>query len=273
MATLAPPIESHIEDYAASRGATALSVVWRSLGDGPTIESGADRSYHAASTMKIAVLVSLLRAVDAADLSLDQPLDVRDRFVSLTGKGTYAIGREKGRNAPVGDAIGGELPAGTLAWYMIVSSSNLATNVLMEWLGTDRIARDLADLDVAGVEVLRGVGDEAAWRAGLNNTATAGGLASILERIATDRAASEEGCQVMRRMLRGQRIRSGIPDGVPATTEVANKTGDISTVVHDAAILTPLIGPPSVLVVMTEWPRYRKGRYATIAGVTRRLLD
>src|SRR5690606_38958934 len=87
--------------------------------------------------------------------------------------------------------------------------------------------------------------------------------------IAEDRAASADSCRRMRQILRDQRLRNGIPARLPDGVELASKTGDISTVVHDTGIVSPLAGERYTLTVMTEGRGYQKGRYGLIARLAR----
>ena len=53
-------------------------------------------------------------------------------------------------------------------------------------------------------------------------------------------------------ILSRQKFKQGIPAGLPASTWVAHKTGSITEIRHDAAIVYPNGAPPYVLVVMTR---------------------
>ena len=117
----------------------------------------------------------------------------------------------------------------------ITESSNLATNLLVDRLGAERINATMAALGAPTLVVRRGVEDDAAWRAGLNNTVTAGGLATLLLAIARGEAVSPAACVAMLAILRAQAFNEGIPAGLPADVVVAHKTGSITDLYHDAA--------------------------------------
>src|SRR5439155_229670 len=141
---------------------------------------------------------------------------------------------------------------------MITRSSNLATNILIERVGASRAQASARALGAWSIQVLRGVEDGAAYRAGLNNTTTARDLGVLLGAIATGRAASRGACDSMLAILGRQEFNEGIPVGVPPGTRVAHKTGWIGEVVyHDAALVYPSAGVGYVLVVLT---RRRKSR-------------
>ena len=128
--------------------------------------------------------------------------------------------------------------------------SNLATNLLIDFLGTDVIRATVDRLGAHGLEVLRGVEDIKAYRAGKSNTTTARALLTMLEAIANGSAVDEEASREMTEILARQHFNEGIPAGLPEGVRVAHKTGQITRIHHDAAIVE---GPrPFVLVVLVE---------------------
>jgi beta-lactamase class A len=135
---------------------------------------------------------------------------------------------------------------------MTVRSSNLATDILIERLGADRVNATAHRLGADSITVLRGVEDGAAFRAGLNNTLTARSLAQLLTALLRGEAASAAGSQRILALLAAQEFNDGIPGGVPAGTLVAHKTGWITGIAHDAAIVYTANAPPYVLVILTR---------------------
>ena len=94
--------------------------------------------------------------------------------------------------------------------------------------------------------------DGKAYQKGLNNTATARDLATLMTAIEQGKAASPASTQAMRSILLAQELNLEIPAGLPPGTPVAHKTGQISGVLHDAAIVYPPGRAPYVLVVLTR---------------------
>ena len=157
--------------------------------------------------------------------------------------------------------VGQELARVELARRMIVRSSNLATNILIEEVGAEAVRRTLAGLRAADVRVLRGVEDGPAYERGLNNTTTAAGLARVLASIARCESGDvppalaplrPEDCRRMTDLLAAQEFTDRIPAGLPRGVRVANKTGWITAIDHDAAIVYPPGRAPYVLVVLTR---------------------
>jgi len=160
-----------------------------------------------------------------------------------------------------------------LAERMVVASSNLATNLLLDLVGIEAARASLARLHVSGIDLQRGVEDEVAWEAGINNRVTAAGLCNALRLIEEGKAISPEASQAMLDILHQQRFRSGIPAGLPQDARVANKTGEISTVAHDAGIVYLGGRDAYVVVILTEWAPEVNGRQETIARISRAVYE
>src|SRR5262249_22517260 len=148
--------------------------------------------------------------------------------------------------------IGQRVPLRELIERMITRSSNLATNALIELADAQKANATAHALGAKNIRVLRGVEDNKAFRAGMNNTTTARDLAALLDAIETGRAASRASCDAMRDVLLRQEFNGEIPAGLPPGTKVAHKTGWITGVRHDAAIVYPEGRKPYVLVVLTR---------------------
>ncbi|HEX9248226.1 MAG TPA: serine hydrolase, partial [Gemmatimonadaceae bacterium] len=119
-------------------------------------------------------------------------------------------------------------------------------------VGADAVTRTMRSLGAQRIQVLRGVEDGKAFDKGLNNTTTARDLALILRAIEEGRAASPAATREMLGILLAQGFNEKIPAGLPAGTRVAHKTGEITAVSHDAAIVYPMGRKPYVLVVLTR---------------------
>jgi beta-lactamase class A len=233
-----------------------------------------DRWFHAASTIKVPVLLGVFDAIEQGRLEPFSRIHVRNRFLSIADDRTpYRVQSSRDANAEVHSALGRMMTVRELAEHMIVTSSNLATNLLLDIVGVDHIRRTLDRLNLQGIDLRRGVEDEAAWEAGINNRITADGLAGALRMIEERRAISEDASDQMLDILHNQRFRSGIPAGLPDEARVANKTGEMSTVAHDGGIVYLEGRKPYVVVILTEWENGGDGRQATIARISRAIYE
>jgi beta-lactamase class A len=267
--------EREILELSREAGAMAVAVSYRDLETG---ESGAvegDRWFHAASTMKLPVLLGLYDAIERDSLRENARLHVRNQFTSLADGRYFRVSSSRDGNQAVHRHVGRTMRVRDLARHMIVTSSNLATNVLVELLGPEGIRGTLERHGIEGFEFQRGVEDDRAWAAGISNRVTANGLATLLEAVAEERAVSAAASREMLEILHDQEFVSGIPAGAPGGARVANKTGEISTVTHDAGIVYVEGRRPYVLVVLTEWSEEGDAgsRRSLIADVSRLLLS
>jgi len=232
----------------------------------------ADHYFHAASTMKLAVLLGVFRQIDRGDLALESSVHVRNRFTSIVNQETFMLDLGRDADPDVYGHLGKTLTVRELAYWMITKSSNLATNLLVDVVGIPTIQNALDELDIDGVRVLRGVEDQAAFQAGLNNEVTANGLLKMLRVMADGKAYSETASKEMLDIMLDQQYRSGIPAGLPKAARVAHKTGNISTVHHDAGIVFLENRQPYVLVILTQFSA-DKTRGTAVADVSRDIFN
>jgi beta-lactamase class A len=235
------------------------------------------RWFHAASTIKIAVLAAVYTTLEQRALTPSHRLHVRNRFFSAADGTPYSIQPAREADAEVYTTIGRTMPIGDLARQMITVSSNLATNVLLDFVGVQPARRILADAGITGVDLVRGVEDDRAFDAGILNRVTAEGLVALLRGILESRFGSRERTDEMMEMLAAQAFNSGIPAGLPpdvrAAARVAHKTGEISTVTHDAGLVFLPGRSPYALAVLTGATARSANRYEPIARVSARVFE
>jgi beta-lactamase class A len=232
----------------------------------------ADAVFHAASTMKLAVLLAVFRQYTRGELALDEPVHVRNKFVSIIERRPYMLDINHDTEGEVYERLGRTMSVERLAYHMITSSSNFATNLLVDVVGVPVIQTALEEMKIDGIKVRRGVEDQAAFEAGLNNEVTANGLLKLLRLVAEGRAYGEEPSARMREILLDQRFKSGIPAGLPPAARVAHKSGNISTVHHDAGIVYLEGRRPYVLVILTQFPS-EAGLTTAVADVSRDIYE
>ena len=216
------------------------------------LELEADRVFHAASTMKVAVMLEFFRRVDAGELAPTQSQTLVNQFTSIVDGSPFAVDPKDDEDSALYERLGQPVPMRELVERMITRSSNLATNTVIARVDAKRVTKTLRSLGARRMTVLRGVEDGKAYAKGLNNTTTAGDLALLLTAIERGRAASASSTRAMLDILRAQELNGEIPAGLPEGTPVAHKTGQISGVLHDAALVYPPGRSPYVLVVLTS---------------------
>jgi beta-lactamase class A len=246
-------VDQMIRGRIAQLDTQQVAVSFIDLASGRELHINGEISMHAASTMKVPVLLELYRrAEEDRSFSLDRPVEVRNVFKSIADTSHYSLDAGDDSDSLVYTLVGNSASPRYLGRRMIIRSSNLATNLLIELLGAANIRQTLARVDGTGMRVLRGVEDGPAFRKGLNNTTTSYGFAKALEAIARCRVTSRAACDEMLDILAGQEFNEMIPAGVPAGTRIAHKTGWITGIRHDGGIVFPPTREPYVLVVLTR---------------------
>lgn len=261
-------LRDRLEELESRSRARALAVGVYDTESGLEFTYHADRWFHAASTIKLAVLLGVYAAIHRGTLLPQSRLHVRNRFRSAYDGSSFRVLSERDADSEVQSAIGKTLRVGELARHMIIRSSNLATNLLLDLLGIGFLQRVLEEHSLTGIDLRRGVEDELAFEHGINNRVTADGLVQLLRLIGEERAFSPALSRSMLEVLHEQEFRSGIPAGLPAGARVAHKTGEISTIAHDAGIVYLPKRKPYVIAVLTEWEPETSGRSPTIAAAS-----
>jgi len=262
---------SELTRLIAASGAE-VAVVWRPIDDAgglPGVELliNANARFHAASTMKVPVMMELFRQVESGRLRLDDLMMVTNQFHSIVDGSQYELSATEDSDGETYKAIGKPMTLHALCEAMITVSSNLAANNLIEKLGAKNVQDFVDGLGASGMQVLRGVEDQKAFEKGLNNTTDALGLAMLFQKLGRGQVVSRQASAEMLEMLKRQKFNDAIPAGLPPGTTVAHKTGTISKIHHDAGIV--YAGRPYVLVVLVRGIDDQKISAKLIADITR----
>src|SRR5688572_17184497 len=196
-------------------GASAIAVAAYDFEHQTTWSLNSDRWFHAASTIKVPVLLAVYDAIQQKRLESYSRVHVRNRFLSVVDGSPFRVSASRDANSDVHNALGKMMTVRELAEHMIVTSSNLATNLLLDVVGLEPARAALARHGLTGIDLQRGVEDEAAWEAGINNRVTANGLCAAMRLIEEGKAISKTASAAMLEILHGQRFKSGIPAGLP----------------------------------------------------------
>ncbi|HEU5153166.1 MAG TPA: serine hydrolase, partial [Gemmatimonadales bacterium] len=126
LGSLRAALESRIRQDTAVVGLSFLDPARK---DSLEIQGGLH--FHAASTMKVPVLIELGRRVDAGELKWDDSLLVHNEFRSIVDGSTYTLDLKDDSDSSMYAHEGQRLRIRELASIMITRSSNLATNLLI----------------------------------------------------------------------------------------------------------------------------------------------
>jgi beta-lactamase class A len=229
-----------------------VSLAFKDLQTGETLFIKEKDMVHAASTMKVPVLIEVFKQAEDGKFRLDDPIVIENEFHSIVDGSPFSLNKEDDSDPEIYGLIGTSLTIRELAERMITVSSNMATNMLIELVRPENVMATLDLLGIRRMRVLRGVEDGKAFERGWNNQTDAYDLLRVMEAIAAGKAGSLPSCREMILILKRQTFREGIPAGVPAGVPVGNKTGSITGINHDAAIVFPPGRRPYILVVLTR---------------------
>ena len=262
-------LEKKIDELVRASGAEKVAVAYYDLGTGKELLINPDESFHAASTMKVPVMMEIFGQAAAGKLSLDQRIPIKNDFTSIVDGSHYSLSPDSDSDHTLYTRVGQTASIRELIHLMITVSSNLATNILIERVTPERVMDLMHEIGANKIRVLRGVEDGKAFQKGLNNTTTARDLMTILRRIAERRAVSGKASDEMIKIMLDQKFNEGIPAGLPQEAKVSHKTGSITRVNHDAAIVYLPGRKPYVLVVLERGIEDEKIAHKLIADISR----
>ncbi len=262
-----------IDELVHASGAETVAVAYYDLATGKELLINPDVSFHAASTMKVPVMMEIFRQAAAGKLSLDERIPVKNDFASIVDGSHYSLTPDSDSDQSLYTKAGQTETIRELIRLMITVSSNLATDLLIERVTPERVMDLMHTIGAEHIRVLRGVEDGKAFQHGLNNTTTARDLMIILRRIAERRAVSTKASDEMIKIMLDQKFNEGIPAGLPRNARVSHKTGSITRINHDAAIVYPSHRKPYVLVVLTRGIEDEKLAHKLIADISRTVYE
>lgn len=232
-----------------------FGVVFKDLQSGETILINEKKIFHAASTMKTPVLAELFRQSEDGNFSMEDSILVKNTFKSIVDNSEYSLSPDDDSEQGLYTLIGKKQTISSLAYSMIIESSNLATNILIEFVGAGNVAQLMKSIGANDIKVLRGVEDGKAYKMGLNNVTTAFDLSIIYEKMATGQLVNEPASEAMTRILLDQKLNDIIPALLPPEVKVAHKTGNITGIQHDSGFIILPDGRKYVLVLLSEFKK------------------
>lgn len=241
-----------LETFIAEQPNKMISVAVHDFESGREILVNADEPYHPASTFKVHVMMEVFRQANVGWLSLEKRLPVINSFTSIADGSKFSLDVKDDAERTLYSRIGESETIRELTRLMIVRSSNLATNILIEKVGAKMVNEFIHALGIEGVTVQRGVEDNAAFRSGMNNSATARGLTQTMKLIADGKVVSKSASEEMIKIMLGQEFNQSIPALIPNSAKVAHKTGWNNDVHHDTGIVFPKKRKPYAISIMTR---------------------
>jgi beta-lactamase class A len=250
-----------------------FAVAFKDLTTGEELLINEHKFFHAASTMKTPVMIEVFKQAEAGKFKLSDSIIIKNNFKSIVDSSEYSLNHEDDSEQELYKQIGKKRTVSSLMYDMIIVSSNLATNHMVELVGAKNVTQTMREIGAKDIQVLRGVEDNKAFQKGMNNTITAYDLMLIFEKIGREEMVSKEASQAMTKILLDQRFNDIIPAKLPSGVKVAHKTGFITGLHHDSGIVILPDGRKYVLVLLSKNLADEKGGVEAMATVSRIIYE
>lgn len=235
-----------------SKQAGTFAVAFKDLTTGEELFINEHERFHAASTMKTPVMVEVYKQAAGGKFSVKDSILIKNEFKSIVDGSLYSLNATDDSDTLIYQHLGEKRTIYSLMYDMIIVSSNLATNLIIELVDAKNVTQTMRDLGVKDLTVLRGVEDNKAFQAGLNNEVTAFDLMILFEKIAREEMVSAEASMAMIDILLDQKFKDIIPAKLPDDAKVAHKSGSITGVRHDSGIVYLPNGKKYVVVLLAK---------------------
>jgi len=206
--------------------------------DGDRLLLGSDDLYHPASTIKMLLIATLMRQVDAGEHALSDRVVVDEDDIV----GGFGVLRQ--------EAVPQEVSLQRLAELTVTISDNTATNVLVDVVGYSAMRETAQKLGLDHMQFGRKM-FAAASPPDRENYIGAADTLTLLMNIHQGTFLSESSRSQILTWMRAQTVKSKIAAGVPADTPIAHKTGENGPVSHDIGYLL-LPGREVAIAVFAE---------------------
>jgi beta-lactamase class A len=246
-----------------------FGLAYKNLDNSETIFINAHEYFHAASTMKTPVMLEVFNQEKQGKFKITDSILVKNEFKSIVDKSRYSLSIIDDSDDILYKKIGQKMTIQELTYEMMTISSNLATNILIDKVGAENVMKLLANLNIKENIVLRGVEDQKAFDAGLNNKTTPYGLLQVFEHI----ARTQESNSLMMNILIDQKFNEIIPAQLPKSVKVAHKTGFITGVQHDSGIVFLPDGRKYVLILLSKNLKNAEEGVKTLAQISKLIFD
>jgi beta-lactamase class A len=252
--TSRPPVEKLKEQIIAELGKQegVYAVAFKDLQTNEELLILENERFHAASTMKTPVMIEVFRQANHGKFSLEDSIVIKNEFKSIVDGSSFSLDSADDSEKELYSLIGQKKRISDLVYDMIIVSSNLATNLIIELVDAKQVTKTMRKLGAKNIEVLRGVEDTKAFEKGLINSTTAYDLLVIFEQIAKRDMVNPVASEAMIKILLDQKFNEVIPAKLPKEVKVAHKTGNVTGVNHDSGIVFLPDGRKYVLILLSK---------------------
>jgi len=265
-------LRNQIADEFSKREGT-FALAFKNLSTGEEILINEHEIFHAASTMKTPVMVEVYKQASEGKFSLKDSILIKNEFTSIFDGSKFSLDPDFDSDTLLYNQIGKKKTIYSLMYDMIIVSSNLATNLIIELVDAKNVTNTLRSIGANDIQVLRGVEDVKAYEAGMNNQVTAYDLMLLFEKIDKEELINAEASMSMMDILLDQKFNSMIPAYLPKKVKVAHKTGWITGVRHDSGIVYLPNGKKYILILLSKNLTDDEAAQKTMASVSKMIYD
>lgn len=250
-----------------------FAIAFKNLNTGVEILINERELFHAASTMKTPVMVEVYKQAAEGKFSLKDSILIKNEFKSIFDGSLYSLNKKDDSDTLIYNHIGEKRTVYSLMYDMIIISSNLATNLIIELVDAKNVTHTLRSIGANDIQVLRGVEDTKAFETGMNNQVTAYDLMLLFEKIDKEELVNSEASMAMMDILLNQKFNDIIPANLPKEVKVAHKTGWITGIHHDSGIVFLPDGRKYVLVMLSKDLKDEDTGIKTMANISKSIYD
>lgn len=250
-----------------------FAVAFKDLTTGEELLIHEHELFHAASTMKIPVMIEAYKQASEGKYALTDSIVIKNEFKSIVDSSLYTLTASDDSDTLIYKHIGEKTTINALIYDMITISSNLATNMMIEKVNAQKVTQTLRDMGAKDIKVLRGVEDDKAFQAGLSNQVTAYDLMLIFEKLGKEEVVNPEASKSMINILLEQKYNTMIPAKLPADVKVAHKTGWITGLNHDSGLVILPDGKKYALVLLSAKVENEDASIESMATISKMIYD
>lgn len=182
-----------------------------------------DDVFSSASLIKVPILLAVLDYIENRKSTLHQIVKItRENRVE------YSVLTELGTE---------ECSLHDLLVWMIITSDNTATNVLIDLIGFEKINGYFKKIGLTQTKIQRKMMDFDQLEKGFDNITTATDMATLYTAIYRKSLLSKEYSELVIDILSRQRVHESLRRYIVDDVKMAHKTGSLDTVEHDAGIV------------------------------------
>jgi len=177
-----------------------------------------------ASTIKVPILVEVLRQCDKGKLALEQMIEIKE--ADKTG----GSGVLQAMNISM-------LSLRDLLTLMIIVSDNTATNIVIELVGVEQMNEGFSKMGMSSTTLSRKMMDLERLQSGIDNVTTANDLHTCLKAVNDEVLLSKTSRKIFYDIMHHQQFQHKLPFHMDIESiKIWNKTGSIAGVENDCGI-------------------------------------